>query len=900
MTLAHPWWLLVLVPAAVIAVIDATRRWNASATWRAVAIACRAVLVTALACAAAEPRWQGERSEATVVFLIDRSASVADDVLAASWAKVDSLRSSLSHVAVVTFDARAVVTIAPGDTWQVPAELRGAPADRDATNIAQAVRLGLGLIPPDSGGALVLVGDGRGNAGDLTAATSAAVARGIPISTIETSAVAGDPAIAGVVLDADRIHTGATLTGHVEVDAGGVSGPAKLTVKVGDAEVTSQDVTLDGGHQSIAFSYALPAEQKPGVLPVEATLTVASGTVDRDAANDKASARLVVEHPPKVVILDGDDNGAAPLAAALRAEQMDVSVIPAADSGPAPDFGTADLVILANAPVRGGVSSGVIDDEVGKKLVRWVNDGGGLLVLGGPAALDGNYAANRLADALPIEIEPVTPEIDASATVVIILDESGSMGEVVAGQTKLALAAEGAAAVIRLLRSFDHVAVEAVEDRVHWLVPSREIGTDTAMLEQRVKSVEVGGDGIFVYTSLVAARDVLAKATTPLKHIILFSDTTDAAEQVKGVDYGDWYGWPSGPNTSFAIAKQLREKGITLSVIGVGDGADAAFNPATYVDDEDDSDWLRELAKQGGGRYYRTSDAKQLRGLFVQDARKLLDTHAHDEDIMLKTAARHPALDGVDFTKAPKLHGFQEVKPRPAAQVVVTDKSDNPILTRWPYGLGEVAVWASDAGPRWAKDWLAWPGYARFWTQLARSALRRREGDRTAIESDFMGDTATVRVVRRSDTSATTATTVPRARVIEDGKTRELPLSVVEPGVFDAKLLVMAGHEPTIELVDEQGAVTDQRVLTRPASSELRQRGPDTAALQALAKATHGEWAPTSITAPSRSIVTTKPLAPWLLLLALLLVPIDAMLRRMAREPRDRVVRKTHAPTSTP
>jgi len=187
--------------------------------------------------------------------------------------------------------------------------------------------------------------------------------------------------------------------------------------------------------------------------------------------------------------------------------------------------------------------------------------------------------------------------------------------------------------------------------------------------------------------------------------VILFSDTTDAAEQVKGIDYGDSFsGWPSSRANSFDIAKELKASGTTLSVIGVGEGRDGAFNYATYTDDEDDTDFLRELAAVGGGRYYRTTDAKQLRGLFVQDARRLLDNHAREEDFHLKVTAHLAALDGVDMETAPPLHGFQELKPRPAAQVVlVDDREGNPILTRWPYGLGEVAVWASDAGPRWAK-----------------------------------------------------------------------------------------------------------------------------------------------------------------------------------------------------
>ena len=44
MSFAHPWWLLVLVPAAVIAVLDALRPWNATRLQRGLAVACRALI----------------------------------------------------------------------------------------------------------------------------------------------------------------------------------------------------------------------------------------------------------------------------------------------------------------------------------------------------------------------------------------------------------------------------------------------------------------------------------------------------------------------------------------------------------------------------------------------------------------------------------------------------------------------------------------------------------------------------------------------------------------------------------------------------------------------------------------------------------------------------------------
>lgn len=879
----YPLFLLLVVPAVALAVLDARRRWPQGSR-RALAIAGRVVLVAALALAASEPSLVRDRKDATVVFLIDRSASISDAALAQAWQRAGELRRHAggARAAVVTFDHEAEIVIAPGEAWKVPDVLRTTGPAGQATDLGAAVRLAVGLVPPRAAGHLVYLGDGRVNAGTAAAATAPAVARGLVISAFATAAPHDDPAIAAIVLDRDQIRPGATLAGKVEIDAGGVTGRGTLTVKVNGEVAATTPVVLAGQRLEVPLSYALPAKLAPGVIPVSAELALDTGTPNAEPANDATSTPLVIQPQPKILILDGDKDGATHLAKALRAEQMVVDVVPASNDGPAPDLDGADLVILANAPARGGLNRGLLDEALGEKLVRWVDDGGGLLVLGGPSALNGYYAANRIADALPVEIEPVDPEVDQAATVIIILDQSGSMGEMVGGKMKLTLAAEGAAAVIRLMRSFDRIGVMAVEDRVNWVVRTRVIGSDSAALEAKTRRVPLGGDGIFVYTSLVAAREELKKSPTSLRHVILFSDTFDAAEQVKGIDYGGFRGWPSGMANSFQVAKEIKELGASLSVIGVGWGQDRAFNKGSYFDDDDDSDFLKQLAAEGGGRYYRTSDGRQLRALFVQDAQRLLDNDAREEDIKLLKKAAHPALDGIDLAKAPPLHGYQEVKPRPAAQVVAVDDEDHPILVRWPYGLGESVVFASDAGPRWASDWVKWEGYSRFWTQLVRASLRRHEGNAVAMEVDFAGSTATVRVVDRPE--AATRRGALTAQVTEGGQTRALPLRVVEPGVHDAQLEVAAEREAVVEIRDRKGKVVARHTVVRPPSVELRHRGPDDAALAALAGATGGKVAPASV-APTGGapIPTRSSLTLWLLLLALLVLPIDAALRRAAR-----------------
>lgn len=890
MSFSHPGWLWLLVPALALAALEGVRRALPPGRRLAV-VASRLGIAGALVLAAAQPRCTVERADGTVVFLLDRSASIGADALDGAWLQATALRRTVAgaRAGLVLFDADAVLAIEPGAPWVRPAHLGRGPTDdaslADGTDVAGAIRLGLGLVPRGAAGHLVVLGDGRATAGPTAAAVAEAAARGVPVSTVATAAPVDDPALAAIDVDAARLRPGATIAGRVRIDAAGARGPARVEVRVAGQPAATLAVELTGDEASVPFTYALPATLAPGVVSIEATLALPPGSADREPRNDRAVAELAIEQRPRVLILDGDKDGAGPLAKALRAELMDVDVIPASGDGPAPELGAADLVILANAPVRGGMRAGLIDDALGERLVRWVDQGGGLLVLGGPSALDSNYAANRLADALPVELEPTDPEVDAAATVIVILDISGSMGVEVRGKTKLALAAEGAAAVIRLLRSFDQIGVMAVEDIVHWPVPVRAIGSGTAALESKVRRVELGGNGIFVYTSLVAAQKAMAKVTTPLRHVILFSDTEDAAEQVKNIEYGYYSRWPAQRN-SFDAARELRNSGVTVSVIGVGPGRDRVWNPGTYSDDEDDSDFLRELARQGGGRYYRTSDATALRGLFVQDAQHLLDNDAIDEKIKVKAVGRHAALDGVDLAAAPQLDGYQDVKPRPAAQVVVTDDLDHPILTRWPYGLGEVAVWASDAGPRWAKGWLGWPGYARFWTQLVRSSLRRREGDAIAIEAEVARGRATIRVVERTTLSpdGEGSRGALTAVVLDGAERRPLALTVTEPGVAVGELGVAAGRHPIIEVRDGSGTVVGRRTLVAAPPVELRHRGPDRAALAALATATGGRAEPTRLTLPrARGTTGAFPLATWLLLLALALVPLDAHLRRPLR-----------------
>src|SRR5690606_33096024 len=73
----------------------------------------------------------------------------------------------------------------------------------------------------------------------------------------------------------------------------------------------------------------------------------------------------------------------------------------------------------------------------------------------------------------------------------------------------------------------------------------------------------------------------------------------------------------------------------------------------------------------------------------------------------------------------PTLRGYVATTPKSRAEVpLVSDKGD-PILAHWQYGLGRAVAFTSDARAKWAADWIGWPRYRQFWSQLTQWVLRK-------------------------------------------------------------------------------------------------------------------------------------------------------------------------------
>ena len=862
---------LAIVPALLVG-YDLWRRWGEQPGRRIAAAATRLLGTLAIVLALSDPRWHRHEQVGHVVFVVDRSASVPDAALAGAMAEVERLRGALSddvRTGLVLFDRDPELAVLPGGPWTPPSPLRAEP--RDGSDIDGAVAIALSLVPDGESGEIVLLSDGRRSGGTLGVdAKALAAARGVPIDTVVIDPARNDPAVLSVELDDTQVRPGATATGSVELVGGDAPQRGTLTVTVGDAVALTQAVELPAGETiTVPFSRALDPKAPPGTQPVHATLSLESAG-DLDPDNNASVALLVVGEPPKVRIITGEEADGGALARALRAERMEVETVRAsamtADHAKLDDV---DLVVLANAPAEAIAGERGVSDAFMANLSRWVDGGGGLIVLGGPMAYDmGGYGDTPLEKILPVKIDPVEQEIESAATIVIILDRSGSMSAMAGwSKTKMELADEGAVASMRLLRPFDQIAVMSVTEEVRWEVNLQPVA-DGSDMERRVLRIRADGGGIYVYTALEAAEATMRKVDTPLRHVILFSDAADSEEKVKGVPFGT-----GGGTTAEELARRMRDDGVTTSVIGIGSEEDV------------DTQFLKDLAKAGGGRFYLTADASKLRSLFVQETERLVDSSLKETPFRPITLARHPALEGLDYQRAPFLKGYQQLEARPTAEIVLAAAEGSPLLVTWRYGLGHVMAWASDAGPRWSDEWLTWAGYNAHWTQLARFALRNGSGTDTAVEVSVAGGEALVRIARRDDKGLSIDDGAIKARIVDGDETHALDLRAREPGLWDAGVATTPGRTYTVEVLDASEKIVARHTFAPPASAEQRHRTPDREFLAALAATSGGVESPATLKPAIGTSATSqvRRLWPWLVVLALLLLPLDAMLRRSAR-----------------
>jgi len=846
--------LLLLLPVCVgiVYALWRTSRVYMPPVRRRISLALRVMIVGLLVAVLAEPRVQLPANDLAVAFLLDRSDSITP---AMQTNEEQWLADALSHkaqqdqAAVISFGGEPAVDRALSTESDPPRLSPPSNVDPSSTDIAAAVRAGLAVLPPSSARRLVLLSDGQENQEKADAAAALAAAAGVQLMAVPLDSVRG-PEVLVRGLDAPtQLREGERFSVSAEVESN-VSTSGNLYLLVDGTLVATQNVTVQPGTSRFVLPVD-PLDNGHHVLRVQLQ-------TDQDtlAQNNSAGAYVIVQGPPKVLVVEGTPGEGQYLTDALRAMGLQVDVT--TPDGGALDGG--DLLSYAST-ILVDVPADSLPTGRMNTLKSYVRDhGGGLLVVGGDKAYGpGAYARTPLEDMLPVRMDLRGKSLSTSVALILVMDVSGSMGGGPGGASKMDLAKEAALAAVEQLGEYDQIGILAFDDHNQWMIRPT-FANDLTPVEDAIGRMQPGG-GTEIYPALKEAFDTISPLDAKVKHIILLTDGEA----------------PRGPYED--LAAQMEASQVTVSTVGIGSDADTNL--------------LQELAQLMHGRYYDGNDPFDLPQLLVKETQQVQRAAIVEEDFTPQVVSADPATQGIDLKSAPQLKGYVATTPKPQSTVLLASRELDPVLSEWQYGLGRVMAWTSDATNVWASRWLEWPDFSKFWAQLVKRVDRPPEDPNRQVTVSIDGDQA--RITLDAQTGAEQPDRhylnfQPTQAVIVDphGAQSTVQLPQVAPGRYEASLPVQSDGVYTLTATQTDSTTGDQAVVSSgfvvPYSPEYGLTGTDQTLLQTIARRTGGGLIsdPNDAFAHSLpSVGAPQPLWPLLLLLTAILLVADVGVRRV-------------------
>ncbi len=857
-------WLLLAIPFTVaVGLLGRRPAARDRRFWAGLAVRCLLLTLLVLSLAGAQLRQRAD--SLTAVFVLDASDSVSPEEQAQGEALIrEALEgmSSRDRAAVVVFGRDALVERlasperALADLASVPLTTR--------TNVAGALQLAMALFPDEGAKRLVLLSDGRQNLGDALTQAELAAARGIELSFVPLGQADSGLEVRLEALDAPAdVRQGQSFELAVTVNS---TAPMDAVLRVlGDGQlIHSQAVRLQAGTNRY-------------LVPVEAADVGGTGfrryraqilpEADAWLQNNEGSAFTVVHGPPNVLVVEGQPGEGDNLAAALRAGDMQVAVAP---PGEIPttlaELASYDALVLANVPAP-SLPAGTMTT-----LQAYVRDlGRGLVVTGGENGFGaGGYLRTALEEALPVDMEVRNREQTPNLALVLAVDKSGSMGRChcdnpdlnqsyvrqEVGQPKVDIAKEAIMRAAGALGQLDYLGVVAFDEEAHWALEVSQL-PDPVTLEQSVGGIQAAGQ-TNLRSGVEVAYDALLGTDARLKHVILMTD-----------------GWVHTGDLT-ALAAEMAEQGVTLSVVAAGGGS---------------AEYLAELAQRGGGRYYPATDILSVPDFFLKETVQAVGQYIIEEPFFPLPSMPGQVLQGLDPAALPLLLGYNGTTPKGTARVLLSTPRGDPLLATWQYGLGRAVAWTSDLKGQWATEWLSWPDFARFASQLVGWTLPVPQVEGVAASVALRADQALVTVEASDEAGLPRNFLDVSATLIGpdegDDSAEQLPLTQVGPGRYELQADVPAPGTYLVRLdVREGDEMLGQQVLglAVPYSPEYRAAGADLSLLDRLARLTGGG----PLGEPASAFTHDLPAADraqdiWrgLLLVVALLFPLDVAIRRV-------------------
>lgn len=677
----HPWWLLL---APVVLGLAAWLTWRSFVQigpvrkWTALGLRC--LILALLILALAGLQWLKPLEGMNVFFLLDRSDSVPSVQQEAAREYVNQIalaKKPVDRAGVVVFGNGASIETTPN--FKVDVQKIQAVLGTERTDLASAIRLGTAAFPETGQKRLVLLSDGNENQGDAQGAVAAARALGVTVDVVPLGAARGGDLSIQKLAMPSALKKGQTFDVKILAQADR-NREATLRLFRNDQFLGEQKMELTPGKNLYTFPQTL---DEAGFYSFDVQLDAPGDALPQ---NNRASSFTSVRGDPRILVVSTDPGADESLAAALRDSRLEVKLTDLAGfPSTLAEMQSWDAIVLSN------VAAGDLGDTMMRLLESAVRDFGvGLVCVGGDQTYAaGGYRGTPLEDALPVEMELSSKKVLPSGAVAMVMHGMEfNNGNQIARQCALG--------VLDALGPQDEMGVVLWDGQDRWLFPLSRVD-DKNEKGRLISGMNQGDLPSFQNVMTMAhegdaERPGLRQSKANLKHMIIFSD-------------GD----PGAPTD--ALMQAIVADKITVSTVLISGHA----GPETMI----------KIADQGRGRFYDVRDPNQLPQIFLKEAMVILKSAIFEDPFRPVLAAPSEVTRGILSGEMPVLRGYVCTTPKSRAEVpVISDKGD-PILAHWQYGLGRTVAFTSDARAKWAADWLGWPKYRQFWSQVAQWALRR-------------------------------------------------------------------------------------------------------------------------------------------------------------------------------
>ncbi len=787
-----------------------------------------AVLVIALA----DP-WAALRTEKlAVTVMIDTSASMPRESLQRGETMLRDLvrKNSGADLKLITFAAHPDLEAVPAQADKVAIPEGVDPKEGMSTNIEEAMQLALSTFPSEGARRILLISDGNENRGHALTEALRARERGVAVFTVPSGGTAPLPVKVESVASPQDVFSGERFTLSLVLDSAAPVA-ARIWATSQGQEIGSTKADLRAGTNAVNLDAHVSAS---GVNLIE--VHISSAGAEQVLVSQAVTARW-----PRVLYIAGGDETSAPLLQTLRRAEVDIEMatyFPV--THPGKDW---DAVILDNYPDHDLAA----DEDLA--IERYVYAGGGLIFIAGDKnAKLPKEPKTPFDKMLPVLAEP-PPE--KPTALVLVLDKSGSMSG-----PKIEMARDAARAALRTLRPVDKIGVISFDETFNWVI---DMGPATNLEQKSALISEITANGgTKIYQAVEAGYEAIVNQDASRKHIILLTDGVST---------------PGTQEDFPQLEKDALAKHITITTVGVGD----------YINRE----LLDELAKKTNGKSYFVQEPGSIPEIINGEVRSLEDLAIQERLVRAVRVRPVEVIDGIDFTKAPRLRGFVQAEAKEGTETILRVDEKKPLLVRWRYGLGRVTAFMSDAKSRWAAPWVRWESFGILWPQMVRDVAHRDRTVRAGIhpgtrEGEVVVYYDLLASPDNPDAEISNSAGPPHILVqLADGTSRSIPLQQTAPGHYEAG--IPADQKGLYRIVSGSSELTLPEAGFYRESDETKPQAVNTALLTEISRITGGRVHPSidQVLSDKGSLVRERrALWPYWLVLALMLNFLEVALRK--------------------